>query len=199
MLTLADFVLDKFGGDSLAETRDNARALPDDRGAPRHRAPPVAAVGGAARGAARRHRRADGRRGRLRRGRLGGRRWTSCSSACRAAARASSASASPHRHGATFVDLDEIDRARGRPSIPEIFAAEGEAGVPDPRAGGGRRRSGPPTRTRRCGGSSRRAAATVVDPRNRWRAVPRPGPRLARRPARGPRPATAALARTSGR
>ena len=93
MLTLADFVLDKFGGDSLDETRDNLARYRE-----RIAAAPEAPVAGG-RPTGRRSAMAtaatarDGRRGRLRRGRLG-RRWTSSSSACPAAARASSASAS---------------------------------------------------------------------------------------------------------
>lgn len=71
------------------------------------------------------------------------------------------------RHGAPFVDVDQaIERAAGAP-IPEIFAAEGEAGF---RA---RERTaiaslGPPgdgsgvTRVIAPGGGS------VIDPRNRW-------------------------------
>jgi hypothetical protein len=44
MLTLADFVLDKFGGDSLAETRDNL-----ERYRERISRPPEAPVAGGAR------------------------------------------------------------------------------------------------------------------------------------------------------
>ena len=72
-----------------------------------------------------------------------------------------------HRHGATFVDLDDaIEKAAGRP-IPEIFAADGEAafralerqavtdlGPADP---------GPGLRTVVATGGG-----AVVDPRNRW-------------------------------
>src|SRR5262245_42746081 len=73
-----------------------------------------------------------------------------------------------HRHGATFIDLDErIERADGR-SIPTIFAEDGEATFraleraavadlgpadPDPAL----------QRIIATGGG------TVVDPRNRWR------------------------------
>ncbi len=86
MLTLLDFVLDKFGGDSLAETRDNL-----ERYRERISQPPEAPIAGG-RAAPRerdrrqrpdrghrahgRSRRGDRRRGRLRRGRLS-RRWTS--------------------------------------------------------------------------------------------------------------------------
>jgi shikimate kinase/3-dehydroquinate synthase len=73
-----------------------------------------------------------------------------------------------HRHGATFVDLDEqIERVAGR-SIPDIFATSGE---PEFRAleraaveGLGPAGPGPAVeRVIATGGG------TVVDPRNRWR------------------------------
>ena len=97
-----------------------------------------------------------------------------------------------HRHGATFIDLDErIEHDDGRP-IPTIFAEDGEAAFrtlerqavadlgpadPDP-ARAARHRDG---RRRR-----RRSAQPLG-------AVPRPGERLARRPTGGPRPAAAPL------
>ena len=72
------------------------------------------------------------------------------------------------RHGAAFVDLDEQIEREARARIPEVFAAEGEAGF--------RRREraaiealGPPdagpelTRVIAPGGGA------IVDPRNRWR------------------------------
>ena len=72
-----------------------------------------------------------------------------------------------HRHGATFVDLDErIESATGR-SIPEIFAEDGEPAFRalERRAIG---ELGPADREV----DVRRVIATgggaVVDPRNRW-------------------------------
>ena len=57
MLTLADFALDKFGGDSMAETRDNLeryrradRAAPEAPVAGGRRARPPADTAGAAAG-----------------------------------------------------------------------------------------------------------------------------------------------------
>ena len=71
------------------------------------------------------------------------------------------------RHGAPFVDIDQaIERAAGAP-IPEIFAAEGEAGF-RVRERAAIAALGPPgdgvgiTRVIAPGGGS------VVDPRNRW-------------------------------
>ena len=98
-----------------------------------------------------------------------------------------------HRHGAAFIDLDErIERAAGR-SIPEIFAEDGEAGLPGARAGGHRRpRSGRPGARRPAGHRDRRRRGRR--PAQPLGALPRPGVGLARRPARGPRPAPAPLA-----
>ena len=72
------------------------------------------------------------------------------------------------RHGATFVDIDEIvESAAGRP-IPAIFAEEGEAGF---RA---RERAavaalGPPDTGPRLARVIATGGGTPVDPRNRWR------------------------------
>ena len=103
------------------------------------------------------------------------------------------------RHGATFVDLDERIETRGRPVDPGDLrggrrgrrsgrlerAAIADLGPADPRPG------------------VRRVIATgggaVVDPRNRWALYRGRIAGLARRPAGGPRPAPAPLARTSGR
>ena len=73
-----------------------------------------------------------------------------------------------HRHGATFIDLDErIESGAGR-SIPEIFAEDGEAAFRATRAGGRSPTSGPADPAP----DVRRVIATgggaVVDPRNRW-------------------------------
>jgi shikimate kinase / 3-dehydroquinate synthase len=72
-----------------------------------------------------------------------------------------------HRHGATFVDLDEaIEKTAGKP-IPEIFAERGEAAFRDMerQAVDG---LGPPD----PGSEIRTVVATgggaVIDPRNRW-------------------------------
>ncbi|HEV2006396.1 MAG TPA: shikimate kinase, partial [Candidatus Limnocylindrales bacterium] len=72
------------------------------------------------------------------------------------------------RHGAPFVDIDQaIERTAGA-TIPEIFAAEGEAGF-RVRERAAIAALGPPgdgvgiTRVIAPGGGS------VVDPRNRWR------------------------------
>src|SRR5438876_12306903 len=72
-----------------------------------------------------------------------------------------------HRHGASFIDLDEqIERATGR-SIPDIFAEEGEAAFRalerDAIAELGR--ADPAQAIGRVIGSG---GGAVVDPRNRW-------------------------------
>ena len=110
LLTLARFVLEKTGGDSLAEVRDNLARYRErtrrsaDAAAASERAPARPAPGATTR--------ADGPRARRPpRERQDGRR----------------APARP-RHGAAFIDLDEvIGRRPGRP-IPAIFEEEGEAG-----------------------------------------------------------------------
>ena len=97
------------------------------------------------------------------------------------------------RHGATFVDLDEqIEHASGR-KIPEIFATDGEAAFRrlerDAVVGARPARRGPGAAARDLAGrrGDRRPAQPLV-------AVPRPAPRLARRPPRGPRPAAPSVA-----
>ena len=83
------------------------------------------------------------------------------------------------RHDATFVDLDEAIETRPASRIPDIFATEGEAGIPGPRADGhrgaraGRSRPERPTghRHRRRGG--RRPAEPLA-------ALPGPARDLAR-------------------
>jgi 3-dehydroquinate synthetase/shikimate kinase len=72
------------------------------------------------------------------------------------------------RHGATFVDLDQvIERAAGA-TVPELFAAEGEAGFRARESAAiealGAASDGPAiTRVIAPGGGA------IVDPRNRWR------------------------------
>lgn len=71
------------------------------------------------------------------------------------------------RHGATFVDLDELVEVQSGKSVPEIFAEEGEAGF--------RHRehhavlslgpADPGTELRRVIATG---GGTVIDPRNRW-------------------------------
>ena len=137
-------------------------------------------------------------RGRLRRRRLtgDGRRPRR---AARAAARASSAGASRSATAPTFIDLDEriesSDRpARSRRSSPRT--ASRRSGRSSARRS---RRSAPPDPTRRSAGSIATGGGAVVDPRNRWALYRGRAAGLARRPARGPRPAPPPLARTSGR
>jgi shikimate kinase / 3-dehydroquinate synthase len=72
-----------------------------------------------------------------------------------------------HRHGATFIDLDDtIEKAAGE-SIPEIFASRGEAAFRalerEAVAALGPADAGPGVRTVVAAGGG-----TVVDPRNRW-------------------------------
>ena len=169
MLTLADFVLDKFGGDSLAETRDNlARYRERICRRPTRRCR-------AARGDGRRARRAapaarpDRRRSRsrLRRRRLRPGAWTSSSSGCPAAARAPSASGSPSVTAPSSSTSTSRSNARPADRSRDIFAIEGEAEFRalERAAVAG---LGPPIRESRL----RRVIATgggaVIDPRNRW-------------------------------
>jgi shikimate kinase len=76
-----------------------------------------------------------------------------------------------HRHGATFIDLDEaIELADGR-SIPDIFSEEGEAAFRAMERAAIADLGPADTSTQ-----VRRVIATgggaVVDPRNRWRSSP---------------------------
>ena len=160
MLTLADAMLDKFGGDTIGETRDAleryvARISADVAGAGR------AAAG---RSPARRVPTADVR---LRRRRLRpamdvvlvGLPGSGKSAVGRRLA---------HRHGAAFVDLDDVDREGGRPARSRDLRRRRRGGVPGPRA---RRRSptsGRPTRSRRSGRVIATGGGAVIDPRNRW-------------------------------
>jgi 3-dehydroquinate synthetase/shikimate kinase len=73
-----------------------------------------------------------------------------------------------HRHGATFVDLDDtIETAAGRP-IPAIFETEGEAGfrIREAEAVQALGDADPEPSVRRVIATG---GGTVVDPRNRWR------------------------------
>ena len=73
-----------------------------------------------------------------------------------------------HRHGATFVDLDDaIEAAAGRP-IPAIFEAEGETGFRTREAAAVEAlgMADPEAAVRRVIATG---GGTVVDPRNRWR------------------------------
>jgi 3-dehydroquinate synthetase/shikimate kinase len=72
-----------------------------------------------------------------------------------------------HRHGATFVDLDDaIEKAAGR-TIPEIFAERGEAAFRalERQAVDG---LGPADRSARVRTVVATGGGAVVDPRNRW-------------------------------
>jgi 3-dehydroquinate synthetase/shikimate kinase len=73
-----------------------------------------------------------------------------------------------HRHGATFIDLDDtIETAAGRP-IPAIFESEGEAGfrIREAAAVEALGDADPESSVRRVIATG---GGTVVDPRNRWR------------------------------
>ena len=173
-LTLADFVLDKFGGDSLAEMLDNAARV---RGAARRGRPTP--VGRRPAGPAAR----PGRR-RPSRPRASSRAWTSSSSACPAAARAPSGAASRSATG----DIRRSRRARGAPG------RQHRAG--DLRRGGRGRLPPPRTRGRPLARTGRPGPGAAPRHRDRRRrghrpaqplaAVPRPLPGLARRPAGDP-------------
>ena len=188
MLTLADFVLEKFGGDSLAETRDNLERYRE------------------------RISRAAGRRRRRRRRAPDGA-VEAASPAPAATTRpamdvvlvglpGSGKSAVgrrlAHRHGAAFVDLDEaIEQAAGR-RIPEIFEERGRGRLPGARARGRRgARAGGPRAGRPPGDRDRRRRRRR--PAQPLAALPRPPAGLARRPARRSSPSGCAAARTCGR
>ena len=196
MLTLADAMLDKFGGDTI----DDVRRPPSARSRGSRRRSPAAIAGG--RGAGRRRRPAqpglaERRRGRLRRRRLG-RRWTSSSSACPAAARAPSGGGSPiatARRSSTSTSRSR--RPTGRP-IPEIFAERRRGGLPGAASARPSTTSGRPTRRRSPTGSSRPAAAPSSTRATAGRCTAAASD-LARRPARRSSPSACAAARTSGR
>ena len=98
-----------------------------------------------------------------------------------------------HRHGATFIDLDErIERDDGRPD-PGDLRGRRRGGLPGARAAGrGGSRAGRPGRPSSAG-SSRRAAAPSSTRATAGRSTAGRR-RLARRPAGGPRPAASTLA-----
>ena len=97
------------------------------------------------------------------------------------------------RHGATFLDLDESIETRRRPDDPGDLRDRRRGGVSRlERAarGGARPADRGPAALRRVISHGRRRGHRSAQPLG---AVPRPGPDLARRPARGPRPAPSAL------
>jgi hypothetical protein len=142
-LTLADFVLDKFGGDSMTELLDNVARHRDRVAAgPRTAAGHVAAgsAGGACPG-----------RKRVGRGPGPGR---------PARQRQERRRTPPRKSPQGRVRRSRRSRrATDGKSVPTIFADEGEAGFRTPRARGGSFARARPTRTRSYGESSRRAAA----------------------------------------
>jgi shikimate kinase/3-dehydroquinate synthase len=71
------------------------------------------------------------------------------------------------RHGATFVDLDELVEMQSGKSVPEIFAEEGEAGFRhrEHQAVLSLGPADPETELRRVIATG---GGTVIDPRNRW-------------------------------
>src|SRR5438105_2366395 len=71
------------------------------------------------------------------------------------------------RHGATFVDLDEVIEREAHRTIPEIFAAEGEPGF-RMRELAAVRSVGLPDGDRRLRRVIATGGGTPVDPRNRW-------------------------------
>ena len=169
MLTLARFVLEKVGGDTVADAAANLATYKA-----RIAEPLDAPVAGGAR--RRRAARWTGRgaprtdrlgRGRLRRRRLG-RAMDIVLVGLPGSGKSVVGKRLARRHGATFIDLDERDRAEdGRP-IPTIFAEDGEAAF---RAIERARRRGPrPGRSRAPASSASIATGggAVVDPRNRW-------------------------------
>ena len=161
LLVLTAAVLEKLGGDSLAEVQDNlARYLEriGRRPGPGSGDPPNTP----------RRRRAAKLEPPIPAGTDRAERWTWSWSGCRDAARVPLDAAWRVATGRAFVDLDdEIERDAGR-AISGIFSEEGEAGFrarerraidalgpPDPRRG--------LTRVIATGGGA------PVDPRNRWR------------------------------
>src|SRR5438105_525505 len=71
------------------------------------------------------------------------------------------------RHGAAFVDLDELIEGESSQTIPEIFAAEGERGF-RARELAAVRSVGPADPDRRLRRVIATGGGTPVDPRNRW-------------------------------
>ena len=159
MLTLAAFVVEKFGGDSMADVQANLAAY---RARSRGARSPVAGGDPGQPPRPDRH-----RRGRLRRGRL--------SRDGHRARRAARERQERRRHGGSpsatarrSSTSTSGSRARAGRPIPEIFADDGEAAFRRlERAGRDRPRSGR-SRTRRSAGSIATGGGAIVDPRNRW-------------------------------
>ena len=72
-----------------------------------------------------------------------------------------------HRHGASFVDLDEIIEVEAGRSIPEIFTDEGEAGFRT-RERAAVRSIGPADPDPALRRVIATGGGTPIDPRNRW-------------------------------
>ena len=95
-------------------------------------------------------------------------RWTSSSSACPGSGKSAVGRRLAHRHGATFVDLDDaIEKAAGR-TIPEIFAERRRGRRSGRSSARPSPTSGRPTGARRSGTVVATGGGAVVDPRNRW-------------------------------
>src|SRR6476659_2433836 len=71
------------------------------------------------------------------------------------------------RHGATFVDLDEVIEREARRTIPEIFALDGEAAFRAHELAAVQS-VGPADPDRRLRRVIATGGGTPVDPRNRW-------------------------------
>ena len=169
MLTLARFVLEKTGGDSMPEVVDNLRRYRERIAAAPE--PPVA--GGRPRG-----RVAARRRGRRRRptrtatakpapAGTTDRRWTSSSSGCRAAARAPSGGGSPRvtgRRSSTSTSRSSTRPAAGSPRSSRPTARR-RSGAWSARPWS---RSARPTPTRALRRVISPGGGAIVDPRNRW-------------------------------
>ena len=119
LLTLTRFVLEKTGGDSLAEVRDNLDRYRERIG--RGPAPASAAGPGGIPASPAPARPAPGATTRARP-------WTSCSSGSPGAARPPPGAGSPAATGRSSIDLDEVIAAEAGRPIPAIFDEEGEAG-----------------------------------------------------------------------
>ena len=167
MLTLARFVLEKFGGDTI----DDVKASLEHYRARISTAPEPPVAGGRAHLERRGGRRRDARPDRHRRGRLGRGRLRPIVDVVLIGLPGSGKSVVGRRlagrHGAAFIDLDErIESGAGR-SIPEIFAEDGEAAfraleraaIAD---------LGPADGATEVRSVIATGGGAVVDPRNRW-------------------------------